>query len=196
MRTITGLEELKAAEGETLGTSDWHEVTQKDVNTFADVTGDHQWIHVDVERAKETPFKGTIAHGYLTLSLGPYLNNQVFKLEGFTFALNYGLNKVRFPAPVPIPSKVRVAPKVKEVTDISGGATAPRPVAMAARAPVGVLRGAVIGGSSGVVQVRRGGAWVDVSAVRIAHGRYRWAATAHGVYRLVVGGAAGPAVRI
>jgi acyl dehydratase len=71
MRTITGLEELKAAGGETLGTSDWHEITQKDVDTFADVTGDHQWIHVDVERAKETPFGGTIAHGYLTLSLGP-----------------------------------------------------------------------------------------------------------------------------
>ena len=105
MRTITGLEELKAAEGEVLGTSDWHEVTQKDVDTFADVTGDHQWIHVDVERAKDTPFGGTIAHGYLTLSLGPYLNNQVFKLEGFAFALNYGLNKVRFPAPVPIPSQ-------------------------------------------------------------------------------------------
>ena len=111
MRTITGLEELKAAEGETLGTSDWHEVTQKDVDTFADVTGDHQWIHVDVDRAKETPFGGTIAHGYLTLSLGPALNNQVFKLEGFAFALNYGLNKVRFPAPVPIPSKVRAAPE-------------------------------------------------------------------------------------
>ena len=71
MRTITGLEELKAAEGETLGTSDWHEVTQKDVDTFADVTGDHQWIHVDVERAKETPFGGTIAHGYFTLILAP-----------------------------------------------------------------------------------------------------------------------------
>ena len=109
MRTITGLEELKAAEGETLGTSEWHEVTQKDVDTFADVTGDHQWIHVDVERAKDTPFGGTIAHGYFTLSLGPELNNQVFKLEGFAFALNYGLNKVRFPAPVPIPSKVRAS---------------------------------------------------------------------------------------
>ena len=114
--------ELKQAEGETLGSSDWHEVTQKDVDTFADVTGDHQWIHVDVERAKETPFGGTIAHGYLTLSLGPHLNNQVFKLDGFAFALNYGLNKVRFPAPVPIPSKVRASPKVKEVQDIPGGA--------------------------------------------------------------------------
>jgi acyl dehydratase len=122
MRTITGLEELKAAEGETLGTSDWREVTQKDVDTFADVTGDHQWIHVDVDRAKESPFGGTIAHGYLTLSLGPALNNQVFKLDGFTFGLNYGLNKVRFPGPVPIPSKVRTSSTVKEVTDIPGGA--------------------------------------------------------------------------
>ncbi len=122
MTTITGLDQLKETEGQDLGTSEWHEVTQKDVDTFADVTGDHQWIHIDVERAKETPFKGTIAHGYLTLSLGPALNNQVFKLEGFAFALNYGLNKVRFPAPVPVPSKVRAAPKVKEVQDIPGGA--------------------------------------------------------------------------
>ena len=124
MRTITGLEELKAAVGEDLGVSGWHEVTQRDVDTFADVTGDHQWIHVDVARAKDTPFGGTIAHGYLTLSLGPHLNHQVFALEGFAFALNYGLNKVRFPAPVPIPSKVRAAPKVKEVTDVQGGAQA------------------------------------------------------------------------
>jgi acyl dehydratase len=122
MRTITGIEALKAAEGETLGTSDWHEITQRDVDAFADVTGDHQWIHVDVERAKDTPFGGTIAHGYLTLSLGPHLNNQVFSLDGFAFALNYGLNRVRFPAPVPIPSRIRTAPKVKEVTDIQGGA--------------------------------------------------------------------------
>ena len=122
MRTITGLEALKAAEGESLGTSDWHEITQKDVDAFADVTGDHQWIHVDVDRAKETPFAGTIAHGFLTLSLLPYLNNQIFKLEGFAFALNYGLNKVRFPAPVPVGSKVRSSPKIASVSDVSGGA--------------------------------------------------------------------------
>ena len=122
MRTITGLEELKAAEGETLGTSDWHEITQKDVDAFADVTRDHQWIHVDVERAKDTPFGGTIAHGYLTLSLGPALNNQVFKLEGFTFALNYGLNKVRFPSPVPVDSKIRMRAKLADLEDIPGGA--------------------------------------------------------------------------
>ena len=117
MRTITGLAELKQAEGETLGSSDWHEVTQTDVDTFADVTGDHQWIHVDVERAKDTPFGGTIAHGYLTLSLGPALNNQVFALEGFAFALNYGLNKVRFPAPVPVGSKIRLAAQLGAVED-------------------------------------------------------------------------------
>ena len=107
MRTITGLDELKAAEGETLGTSSWHEVTQAEVNAFADVTGDHQWIHVDVERAKETPFGGTIAHGYYTLSLAPRFNAEIIGFEGFAFALNYGLGKVRFPAPLPVGSKVR-----------------------------------------------------------------------------------------
>jgi acyl dehydratase len=122
MRTITGLEELKQAEGEVLGTSDWHEVTQKDIDTFADVTGDHQWIHVDVERAKETPFGGTIAHGYFTLSLIPMLSRQVFGMEGFTFALNYGLNRVRFPSPMPVGQKVRCTVKVAEVQEIPGGA--------------------------------------------------------------------------
>ena len=122
MITITGLEELKQAEGEILGTSDWHEVTQADVDAFADVTGDHQWIHVDVERAKETPFGGTIAHGYFTLSLIPLLSRQVFGMEGFTFALNYGLNRVRFPSPMPVGQKVRCTVKVAEVQEIPGGA--------------------------------------------------------------------------
>jgi len=122
MKTITGLEELKEAEGEVLGTSDWHEVTQADVDAFADVTGDHQWIHVDVERAKETPFGGTIAHGYFTLSLIPLLSRQVFGMEGFTFALNYGLNRVRFPSPMPVGGKVRCTVKVAEVQEIPGGA--------------------------------------------------------------------------
>ena len=122
MITITGLEELKAAEGQVLGTSDWHEVTQADVDAFADVTGDHQWIHVDVERAKETPFGGTIAHGYFTLSLIPLLSRQVFGMEGFTFALNYGLNRVRFPSPMPVGGKVRCTVKVAEVQEIPGGA--------------------------------------------------------------------------
>jgi acyl dehydratase len=122
MKTITGLEELKQAEGEILGTSDWHDVTQADVDAFADVTGDHQWIHVDVERAKETPFGGTIAHGYFTLSLIPLLSRQVFGMEGFTFALNYGLNRVRFPSPMPVGQKVRCTVKVAEVQEIPGGA--------------------------------------------------------------------------
>ena len=97
MRTITGLDELRAAEGDELGTSDWHEVTQSDINDFADVTGDHQWIHVDVERAKDTPFGGTIAHGYYTLALAPMLTAQVMKLEGFAFAVNYGVDACASP---------------------------------------------------------------------------------------------------
>jgi acyl dehydratase len=122
METITGLDELKDAVGKVLGTSEWHDVTQQDIDTFADVTGDHQWIHVDVERAKETPFGGTIAHGYYTLSLVPMLSSQVFAMEGFTFALNYGLDRVRFPAPLPVGGKVRLTAKVASVEDIPGGA--------------------------------------------------------------------------
>src|ERR687892_767111 len=96
MRTISGLDELRQAEGEDLGTSDWHEVTQDAIDAFADVTGDHQWIHVDTERARDTPFGGTIAHGYYTLSLAPMLMRQIWTLEGFAYALNYGLDRVRF----------------------------------------------------------------------------------------------------
>ena len=122
MRTITGLDGLRAAEGETLGTSDWHEVTQDDINAFADVTGDHQWIHVDPERAKDTPFGGTIAHGFYTLSLGPKFSYELYTMEGIAFALNYGLGKVRFPAPVPVGSKVRMRATLQAVDDIPGGA--------------------------------------------------------------------------
>ena len=122
MRTITGLDELKQAEGETLGTSHWHEVTQKDVDTFADVTGDHQWIHVDVERAKETPFGGTIAHGYYTLSLAPKFSYSLMSVEGFAFGVNYGVNRVRFPAPLPVGSKVRMRMKLASIEGIPGGA--------------------------------------------------------------------------
>ena len=122
MRTITGLDELKQAEGEELGVSDWHEVGQDDIDAFADATGDHQWIHVDPERAKDTPFGGTIAHGYYTLSLAPALTAEVFSMDGFAFAINYGLNKVRFPAPVPVDSKVRMRAKLAELEEIPGGA--------------------------------------------------------------------------
>ena len=99
-RIINGIDELKALVGEELGTSDWLEVTQDRIDTFADATGDHQWIHVDPERAKDGPFGTTIAHGYLTMSLGPVLLPQVVTVKGFSMALNYGLEKLRFPAPV------------------------------------------------------------------------------------------------
>jgi len=122
MRTISGLEELRQAEGEDLGTSGWHEVTQQAIDTFAEVTGDHQWIHVDVERAKSTPFGGTIAHGYYTLSLSPMLSDQIFELEGFAFAINYGLDRVRFPAPLPVGSRVRMHAKLTKLEDVPGGA--------------------------------------------------------------------------
>ena len=108
MRTFSSAQEWLDAQGETLGTSDWVEITQDQVNKFADATGDHQWIHVDVERAKkESPFGGPIAHGFLTLSLVPTLGWQVFKSEGAKMGVNYGCNKVRFPAPVAVGAKVR-----------------------------------------------------------------------------------------
>jgi acyl dehydratase len=122
MRTITGLDELMRAEGEDLGTSDWHEVTQEAIDAFADVTGDHQWIHVDPARARDTPFGGTIAHGYYTLSLAPMLMSRIFALEGFAFAVNYGLNKVRFPAPLTVGSKVRMHAELSKLEEIPGGA--------------------------------------------------------------------------
>jgi acyl dehydratase len=122
MQTISGLDELKRAEGEDLGTSDWHEVTQQAINDFADATGDHQWIHVDIERAKQTPFGGTIAHGYYTLSLSPMFNEQIFAMKGFAFVINYGLNKVRFPAPLPVGSRVRMRAKLTALEEVAGGA--------------------------------------------------------------------------
>ncbi len=122
MRTITGLDELKQAEGDDLGTSDWHDVTQKAIDAFADVTGDHQWIHVDRERARQTPFGGTIAHGYYTLSLAPMFTEQILALEGFAFAINYGLDKVRFPAPLPVGRRVRMHAKLTGLEEVPGGA--------------------------------------------------------------------------
>ena len=121
MRTFTSFEELTEAIGQDLGTSDWLTIEQDRVNQFADATGDHQWIHVDVDRAAEGPFGGTIAHGYLTLSLIPYLGVQVFTLDTPGAKLNYGVNKVRFPSPVRVGSRVRNTVSVKEVTDLPSG---------------------------------------------------------------------------
>lgn len=122
MRTFNGLDELTAAVGETLGTSEWVEITQERVNAFADATGDHQWIHVDPERAKATPFGGTIAHGYLTLSLLPMFNGQIWSIEGITMAINYGSNKVRFTQAVPVGSRVRATTVLNSVTPGPKGA--------------------------------------------------------------------------
>ena len=107
MRTFASLAEFVAAKGESLGVSEWHAITQDQVNAFADATGDHQWIHVDVDRAAGGPFGGTIAHGYLTLSLLPVLQMEIFSIEGLTMGINYGLDRVRFPSPVPVGSSIR-----------------------------------------------------------------------------------------
>jgi len=120
--TTTTLSELPALKGSELGTSDWIEVTQDRVNLFADATDDHQWIHVDVERAKaESPFGGPIGHGYLTLSLLIPMWSQVLTVTDSTMSVNYGLNKVRFPAPVPVGSKVRLTATLADVEEIKGG---------------------------------------------------------------------------
>ena len=115
MRTLTGIDELEGLSGQHLGTSDWVEVTQERINGFADATGDHQWIHVDEERAKEGPFGTTIAHGYLTLSLLPLFYSTIYSIEGVRMGVNYGANKVRFLNPVPVGSRVRGSIEVGEV---------------------------------------------------------------------------------
>lgn len=108
MRIIEGIDDLKALAGEELGVSDWVTVDQERIQAFADATGDHQWIHVDMERARrESPWGTTVAHGYLTLSLLPMLNQQVFTVKGVSARINYGLNKVRFPNAVRSGSRVR-----------------------------------------------------------------------------------------
>ena len=121
MRTFSTFEEIEAAAGEEVGTTDWVEITQERVDQFADATGDHQWIHVDVEKAKQGPFGGTIAHGYLTLSLVPWLSAQVIDLQTSGAKLNYGVNKVRFPNPVRVGSKVRLVASIGSITEIPAG---------------------------------------------------------------------------
>jgi len=117
MRVFADLDELTAAKGERLGTGAWVELTQERIDTFADATGDHQWIHVDPARAKDGPFGTTIAHGYLTLSLIPLLSQQVFRVDGVRMGIDYGLEKVRFLAAVPVGSRVRARVELLDVVD-------------------------------------------------------------------------------
>ncbi|WP_455358098.1 MaoC family dehydratase [Streptomyces sp. SYSU K21746] len=120
-RIFTSAEELHAGVGEQLGESDWLEVDQKRIDLFADATGDHQWIHVDPEKAAAGPFGATIAHGYLTLSLLPALVPQIMRVEGMKMGINYGANKVRFPSPVPVGSRLRATGVITDVTEAGGG---------------------------------------------------------------------------
>lgn len=114
---VNGLDELKTMAGDDLGHTDWLEMTQQRVNTFADATDDHQWIHVDQERAAGGPFGGTIVHGYLTLSMVIPLMSALLEIRGVSMGINYGLNRVRFPAPVPVGSKIRLAATLGAVED-------------------------------------------------------------------------------
>jgi acyl dehydratase len=118
---VTDLGSLSDHVGAQLGPTEWQVISQEQVNAFADATGDHQWIHVDVERAKSGPFGGTIAHGYLTLSLVPVVQQELLDVQGAALTVNYGLDRLRFPAPVPVGSRVRASAVVSEVTEVGGG---------------------------------------------------------------------------
>jgi acyl dehydratase len=120
--TINGIEELQGVVGQTIGPSDWREVTQEMIDAFADISGDHQWIHVDVERAeKESPFGGPIAHGNLTLSTIDGFRDGLLAQEGFRLGVNYGWNKVRFPAPVPVGARIRASIEIASVDEVGEG---------------------------------------------------------------------------
>src|SRR5688572_17606670 len=120
-QTVLNIAELPASVGKHVGYSDWHVIDQAQINSFADATGDHQWIHVDIERAKSGPFGTTIGHGYLTLSLVPIFVFQLLRVEGAKLVVNYGINKARFPAPVPSGSRVRMGGEIASVEEVSGG---------------------------------------------------------------------------
>lgn len=125
MRTVSGLEEMRGLVGQELGTSDWHTVTQEEIDLFARATHDHQWIHVDPERCRrESPFGGPIAHGYYTLSLAPYLLAQILRVDGVRMGVNYGLNKMRLPSPLPVGAKVRARATLAALEPVQGGASA------------------------------------------------------------------------
>ncbi|WP_006245804.1 MaoC family dehydratase [Mycolicibacterium tusciae] len=124
MKTFSGLDELVAAQGSQLGPTEWLEVTQDRVNIFADATDDHQWIHVNPERAAGGPFGGTIAHGLLTLSLLPHFSHQLYTVENIAMAINYGYNKVRFITPVKVGAKIRARAEITKVDQLDGGVQA------------------------------------------------------------------------
>ncbi len=120
--TFDGIDQVRAAVGTHLGYSDYTEVTQERVDQFADATGDHQWIHVDVERARaESPFGGPIAHGYLTLAISNELLPQILEVRGVSLGVNYGVDRIRFPAPVPVGSRLRAGAELVDVSDVKGG---------------------------------------------------------------------------
>ncbi|MET7876240.1 MaoC family dehydratase [Micromonospora profundi] len=121
MRVFTSLDELATAVGESIGPGPWQPIEQSRVDLFADATDDHQWIHVDPARAASGPFGGTIAHGYLTLSLLPTLAGQLYRVEGIAMGVNYGLNRVRFPAPLRVGASVRATATIADVSPVSGG---------------------------------------------------------------------------
>ncbi|WP_406068828.1 MaoC family dehydratase [Micromonospora sp. NBC_01638] len=124
MQRFHGLDEFEQAVGAHLGYSEWHTVTQQQIDLFAEATGDHQWIHVDQDRAASGPFGATIAHGYLTLSLVPKLVGEIYKVDGLRMGVNYGSNKVRFPSPVPVGSKIRAGAELVALTQGANGAQA------------------------------------------------------------------------
>ena len=119
--TLNGPDDVRANVGKHLGYSEWITVDQERVNLFADATGDHQWIHVDVERAASGPFGAPIAHGYLTLSLSNYFLPQIVEVQGFSAGVNYGVDKVRFPSPVKVGSRVRAGAELAAVSEVTGG---------------------------------------------------------------------------
>ncbi|WP_280254148.1 MaoC family dehydratase [Nocardia abscessus] len=122
MRVFATLDELNAAVGDVVGITDWLTITQQQIDRFAEATGDHQWIHTDPERAARGPFGATIAHGYLTLSLIPYFSERLFSMEGARMGVNYGTGKVRFPAPVPVGSRLRDRAELLDVSELPDGA--------------------------------------------------------------------------
>jgi len=128
VKKFSGLDEFVAAQGSQLGPTDWLEVTQERVNLFADATNDHQWIHVDPERAANGPFGGTIAHGLLTLSLLPHFTHQLYTVDNIAMAVNYGYNKVRFITPVRVGSRIRARAEIAKVDQLDGAVQATVPV--------------------------------------------------------------------